>query len=362
MCPMRPPLSPCPRLSATIQGEASLALPVDIHVVLLDCYGILTNDPLARSAKTAPPTVGGEPWRSASDYGIFSTKWWSIGPRWRSAARSPMSASTRGDGSTLASATHARTARSVTSWAASGTCWCSTAMVTRSVAGATGPPHRMGSGSTRLARLTWPTPASTPLPNMRRPARCCWSLVPKGIRVPTASRSTGPPTPSRRPTATSSSRMGTAESDPPLLGHGRASPHLRRRRRRLHSKAVQSRTRDRQARHRSLPVQRAARVAGDRRPARLRDGPREPSLAGLHHRGCVRQPAGARQPPQPGRPRHRWHLPHRRRRRHRVLEARRDQDRELGGEGRGAGAVRRWQRPWRLDGHGRLPLHLSLSR
>src|SRR5438132_9939498 len=47
MCRMRPPLAPCPWLSAATQGEASLALPVGIHVVLLGCYGILTNGPLA---------------------------------------------------------------------------------------------------------------------------------------------------------------------------------------------------------------------------------------------------------------------------------------------------------------------------
>ncbi len=60
-------------------------------------------------------------------------------------------------------------------------------------------PRRMGSGSTRPARFTWPTPVSTPSPNMRRPARCCWRLVPRGIRVPTASRSTCRPTPSQTP-------------------------------------------------------------------------------------------------------------------------------------------------------------------
>ena len=56
-------------------GEAHLALPVSIHVVLLDFYVILANGSLALSEETAPTTAGGEPWRSASGSGTTSTKW-----------------------------------------------------------------------------------------------------------------------------------------------------------------------------------------------------------------------------------------------------------------------------------------------
>ena len=89
----------------------------------------------------------------------------------------------------------------------------------------------------------------------------------------------------------------------------------------------------------------------------LRDGPREPPLAGLHHRRCVRQPAR--------------HVSHPNRV---ALDAdgtfhiaggagieiwKRDRTKigSWGEKERSARPVCRWQCPWRLDGHRRLPLH-----
>jgi hypothetical protein len=53
---------------------------------------------------TARIITGGKRWRSASGSGITSMQSSNIGPRWRSVARSPMSALTRGAGSAPASA------------------------------------------------------------------------------------------------------------------------------------------------------------------------------------------------------------------------------------------------------------------
>jgi hypothetical protein len=64
----------CDTTSVPLWSKASLVLPGGVHVVLCDCYGILTNDLLACSTETTLPTVGGEPWRSVSGSAIISMK------------------------------------------------------------------------------------------------------------------------------------------------------------------------------------------------------------------------------------------------------------------------------------------------